>query len=373
MARSRRGRGEGSIFQRKDGRWVGRVSLGRGGDGRRKQRTVYGRTKAQVQQKLLAIQQHASEGTLADINKAALSQYLSHWLEHRQLKPTTRERYEQLVRLHIIPHIGGVQLSKLNATHIEMMHAQCRSAGLSGRTCQFIHTVLQKALSDAVRKGLIAFNVCERVEKPKPDKQEQNAMTQTQAVAFLESVSEHRLCALFLLALSTGMRQGELLGLYWSDIDFDAMRLSVNRTHVEVKGECDVNRPKTEGSARTIHLPAMAIEALAVHRKAMMTAGFAGRDRVFVDKKGGPIRRRNLLRSFKLLLSKAELPEMRFHDLRHTAATLLLSENENPKAVAAVLGHSKVTTTLQIYGHVSGDRQKQTSHRLAGMLSSKTG
>jgi integrase len=369
MARKRRGRSEGSIFQRADGLWVGTISLGYDGAGKRKRRTVYGDSKADVQAKVRSLQTSADAGTLGDVDRLTVGEFMTRWLENTarpQISAITYQRYEILVRLHIKELLGGVQLGKLRATHIEAFYAQLERKGESASARKRVGTLLTSALRHAVRLKLIAFNPAADVPKARPEHKEMLFLNESQVRQFLDIARGRRLYPLFALAIGTGMRQGELLALRWADIDMDEGTVSVKRSLSQVKGQFIAKEPKSRASRRTITLPPFALLALKQHRLRMLTEGNISAS-VFCTRTGNYIARTSLTRkSFKPLIAKANrkaeklanggepalLPDIRFHDLRHTHATLLLSQGHSIKAVAHRLGHSKADITLRVYAHV---------------------
>jgi integrase len=369
MARKRRGRSEGSIFQRGDGQWVGSVSLGYDGAGKRKRRTVYGESKAEVQHKLRALQASADAGTLPDAGRLTVGEYMTRWLENtarQKVGPRTYQRYEQLVRLHVNKHLGGVRLAKLSALHVENFYAEMLRLGYTASARKRVGTLVCSALRHAaVKLKLIPFNPAADVEKARAQDKEMLFLTEPQVRQFLDAAQGSRLYALFALAVGTGMRQGELLALRWSDVDFDAAKVSVQRSLWEAKGEFVVKEPKSRSGRRNITLPPFALNALRDHRAKMLAEGNIGAP-VFCTRPGNYVGKSNMIRqSFKPVLAKANrtaveqaeggepalLPAIRFHDLRHTHATLLLSRGESIKAVSKRLGHSKADITLRVYAH----------------------
>jgi integrase len=260
------------------------------------------------------------------------------------------------------------------------MYAAQAKAGASARTQQLAGIVLSKALKSAVKLRLVPVNVARDVEKPRPGRKEMQVWSKIQVDVFLREAEADRLHALYVVAIASGMREGELFGLEWSDIDFAAAALSVNRTLEEIGGELRTKEPKTAKSRRRIDLPRFAVEALQDHRKAMLAEGHAA-GRVFCDQKGGYLRVSNVRRrSFLAIIGRvnakateeaekvgnqpALLPVIRFHDLRHTAATLLLLQGVHPKVVSERLGHADVTITLNTYSHVLPTMQKEAAEKL---------
>ena len=265
----------------------------------------------------------------------------------------TWQRHEEVVRLHLKPTIGNTKLDKLNAMQVQDVYAQKLNAGLSPRSVEIIHVTLHKALKQAVRWSLVPRNVAEAVTPPRPPKREIMPLNQQQLRTLLETAQNDELYALWVLACTTGMRNGELLAVQWRDIYLDAGPLQVKRTVFGGK----VSPPKTASARRTIRLSKLARVALRQHRT--NAAGRHASEWVFSSGAGTPISVHNLHnRTWKPLLERAGLPSgTRMHDLRHSAATLLLSKGVAVKVVSEMLGHADVSTTLSIYAHVLPDMQ----------------
>jgi integrase len=383
--RKRRGRGEGSVYLDGD-RWVGTVSLGYTGTGKRRRRKVYGSSKKEVMEKLRNLQVRSP--LLSDAASLTLGEYLQRWLENTakvKVRPTTYQRYEQLVRLHVIPHLGSVKLAKLEAMHLEQFYADLTRAEAGTWTQKMAGTLLSNALRRAVKLKLIPTNpAADYDNKPRPAHREMRTLTPEQTRQFLQFAAEYRLKALFVLATATGMRQGELLGLKWEDIDFAGGKLTVRRSLAEVGKEFLLKEPKSKQSRRTIRVPRYALDALLEHRKAMLAEGNLSALVVFCTKNGNYIRKSNLIRYMfqaifkranKAIQAEAEklgiepvlLPVIRFHDLRHTHATQLLTQGHSIKAVSQRLGHASVELTLRHYAHVlpgDDDRLAEALDRL---------
>lgn len=353
---ARRGNGEGSIHQRSDKLWAGTISLGFGGDGKRKRRTVYGKTKKEVAAKLMKLQSEKLDGGLLDAPRMTAAAWLDRWLDAfaaQSVRASTLASYRQIVRLHISPEIGGIQVGKLHAVQIQGLYAKMQQAGKSPRLIQMVHAVLHRAMGRAVKLGLVRVNPCHAVERPRVPKHEITAVDPDQIAKLLRAAEGDRLEALYILAISSGMRQGELLGLKWEDIDFENGILSVRRTILELKGKFIIGEPKTKSGTRQISLPAKAVEALEEHRRRMLAEGNAACEWVFCTWNGKPFRRASLTYNFfRPLIERAGIPRMRFHDLRHASATLMLSSGVHPKVVQERLGHSQISVTMDTCSHV---------------------
>src|SRR5215216_4926040 len=361
MATKKRGNGEGTIYRRKDGKWATQYTVYTA-EGR-KRKTLYGKTRSEVAAKLTKAMTDRDGGLLFDAGSLTLSEYLDTWLVASvkdTVRLTTYQGYEQICRLHIKPSLGRVRLKDLAAVHVRRLYRGRLEAGLAPRMVQLVHVTLHKALKQAVMDGLIPRNVTEAVKTPQPEKKEIKSLSPQQARALLEAAEGDRLEALYMLAVTTGMRQGELLGLKWEDIDFEAGTLQVRRTLSTRAGRgFSFSPPKTAKGRRSIKLPKVAKRSLKKHRKAqleerMKLAGlWEDNGLVFATRLGTPMGRQELvMRSFKPLLKKASLPDIRFHDLRHTCATLLLGKGVHAKFVQELLGHATISITLDTYSHV---------------------
>jgi integrase len=276
------------------------------------------------------------------------------------------------VRRHISPKLGGIPLSRLTPAHVQGLYAALEREGKSPATRRMAHCVLRRALRDALRWNMIAQNPCDRVSPPALARCEIAPLTQQQARTLLEAAQDNRYHALYVLAVASGLRLGELFGLQWEDVDLHAGTVSVRHTLAELRGKLALTDPKTKRSRRQIELPGVAIAALHEHRKRMMAEGHAGSPFVFVNHTGGPLRRSKFHRhEFKPLLKRAGLPRIRFHDLRHTSATLLLSAGVHPKIVQERLGHSQIAVTMDVYSHVLPGMQREAADRGAILAPSR--
>jgi integrase len=301
---------------------------------------------------------------------------LTAWLEtaKSRVQPKTHLRYEQIVRLRVNPHLGGCKLAKLAPVQVQQLFAALERDGVSARGRQMAGTVLHKALRDAVRLRLIPSNPAAEVEKPRPGRPKMQVYDEAQARALLDAAAGDRLYAMFVLALDTGMRQGELFALEWGDIDFEAGSVLVQRSLEEINGRHRVKEPKS-GKGRRIDVSPFALEALQGHRKVMLAEGSYRPDGpVFSAPEGGWLRKPNFQRRvFRPLQKAAKLPAIRFHDLRHTAATLMLLSDVNVKVVSERLGHASIQLTLDTYSHVLPTMQRIAAERMDAFFRRKTG
>jgi integrase len=384
MAR-KRGQNEGSIFQRKDGRWCGVLNLGCE-NGRRKRKHFYGATAAAVQQELLKARSDRSQGLPVTVEHQTVAQYLDHWLEHTlkaKAKPRSYESFSTIARLHIKPSIGRIQLHKLAPQHIQKLLDEKSKNGLSPQTVTNIRTVLRSALSQAVKWSLVSRNSAALVNAPRISRKRIEPLNPEHARKLLEVAKGSRYEAIYIVALTLGLRRGEVLGMRWSDVDFDerALRVSqsIQRLSTGVQGqksELRATETKTDGSRRTIALPNSVVRALRVHRARQaqdrLAAGTSWEDHglVFTNRIGRPIEPILIHRAYKALLKEAGLPTtLRFHDLRHSAASLLLSQGVHPRAIMELLGHSSITVTMNVYGHVMPAMMRDAADKMDAILS----
>jgi len=376
-----RANGDGDVFPRKNK--AGKITSYRGAyvgpDGKR--RYVSGRTKEEARRALREARANSGQGLLFDADNLKVGEYLDRWLSDSvsdTVKATTFERYEQITRLHLKPALGRVKLKALTPAHVRGLYREKLAAGSSARTVRYIHTTLHKALKQAVMDGLIPRNATEAVKPPQPTREEMHPLTPEQAKLFLQVAHEagDRLEALYVLAIHTGLRQGELLGLKWDDVNFDDGSLQVRRTLTITKNGFVFASPKTTGSRRSVKLTQRAIEALRSHLERQLAeidkvgSLWSENGLMFASETGEPLDRRTVTNmKFKPLLKRAGLPPVRFHDLRHTCATLLLTRNVNPKIVSEMLGHSTIAITLDTYSHVLPNMRDQAAAAMEEALS----
>jgi integrase len=375
-------RRSGQLIQKGKNTFLLRVFLGRDpATGKRRYRNLnFHGNKTAAQKRLSSLLRDGDLGLLAEPVRTTVAEYLDHWLESAakvRVRLRTLQGYKELLDRYIRPALGTQRLSKLTPLEIQRAYARMLDRDLSPKTVRHAHGVLRAAFNQAVKWRLLVINPALAVELPKLRKKEMQALSPEQATKFLQHAATDRLSALFSLALTTGMRPGEYLGLQWKDVDLKKGVVVVRRTLVPKKdGGWEFAEPKTAQSARTIPLPKSVTRALVEHRKAQaeqkLKAGekYENHDLVFTGPKGHAIQLRNLVnRHFKPILRAAKLPEdIRLYDLRHTCATLLLAQGEHPKVVSERLGHASVTLTLDTYSHVLPTMQQQAAERLEAVL-----
>ena len=293
------------------------------------------------------------------------------------MRPPTFLGYETLLTRHVLPTLGKRRLTKLSAHDIDSLYNEKLASGLSAQTVKNLHAVLHSALEQAVRTGLIVRNVCDLIDPPRAQKFEIQPLDSDQSRALLRAAQGDKLEALYVLALTTGMRQGELLGLKWADVDLVAGSLKARRAIARLRGHGLVeSEPKSSTSRRGITLAPLAVEALKQHRERQTFERrkaadlWQDGDLVFCNGIGRPLEAGNMKRrSYWPLLKRAGLPHVRFHDLRHSAATLLFSLGVHPKIVQELLGHSQIGLTLDTYSHAVPGLQHEAVGRLGDLLS----
>jgi integrase len=353
-------KGDG-ITKRKDGRYMARYTVHTPDGPKRK--LIYGRKYKDVEKKLNKARGDAVRGITYDAGKQTVGEYLTQWLSDSvrdTVRQRTYERYESIVRVHLDPSIGRVKLQALTPAHVRGLYRERLDAGLAPRSVLHIHRTLSKALKQAHDDGLIPRNAAGPVRPPRPRREEIRPLDREQVRDLFEAARWDRLEALYVLAVTAGLRRGELQALKWEDVDLEAETLQVRRTLSEPKGGYIFEAPKS-GKGRSIRLARKAMAALREHRKRQleerMERGALWQDHglVFPSGIGTPLLGGNLNRAFKATLQRAGLSELRFHDLRHTCATLLLRQGVNPKFVQELLGHADISLTLNVYSHVLPD------------------
>ena len=376
---SRRGNAEGSIYRRRDGRWECRLSLGCA-DGRRLRRAFYGKTRLEVARKLQAAQRALSDGLPLPGQRQTTGDFLQVWLRDSaasKVRPRTLQRYGQIVRLHLVPGLGRIPLAKLAPAHVERMMNEAIAAGASPRSAAHHRAVLRGALNVAMRWGLVGRNVASLAGPPRVPEHEVRPLSRADAKAILEAVRDDRLEALFTVALAVGLRQGEALGVRWGDVSLDGGTVTVQRSLQRVDGEWLFLEPKTHHSRRTVPLPGPVVAALREHRARQLQErlrlgpaweGERWGDLVFTDEAGGPLSGFHVRRRFYALLAVAGLPPMRYHDLRHGAASLMAAQGVPMRTAMEMLGHSQISTTANIYVHVAPELTRDAADRMEAAL-----
>ena len=371
----RRGNNEGTIARRADGRWEAKISLPGG-----QRRSFYGRTQREAQEKKTAALHAVQRGIPVPGDALTVKDLLGAWLRDsaaQRVRPTTLKSYESKVRNHLIPAIGRVPITRLTPQHVEKMMNDQLAAGVPPRSVHHHRAVLRAALNVAMRWGLVDRNVASLAAPPHIPDREVRALNTADAQALLTAVSGDRLEALFTVALAVGLRQSEALGLQWGDVDLEGATLTVQRTLQRVDRAYRFMEPKTQRSRRTIGLPLPVVRSLREHRARQLEnrlragstwEGAGCGNLVFCDEMGAPLSGTHVTRRLQALLRAAGLPEMQYHGLRHGAATLMAAQGVTARDAMETLGHSQISTTMEIYTHVAPEVQKDVAVRMAKAL-----
>ncbi len=379
MVGRRRGHGEGSIYRRSDGAWVGAVHLGSEG-GRRRRRVVYGKTQAEVWARLREAQRQFEGGHDPAPERLTVEQFLGDWLE-RVLPGTVNERsedtYRGVVRLYIVPTIGSIRLAKLVPSDVSRMLVALERRGLAAETRRQARAVLRRALRIAEQDGLIPRNPAAIADGPRIPRREGRTLTPDEARRFLEAIEGERLEAAYVLALALGLRRGEVLGLSWHDVDLDAeapvlvVRRQVNRG----RRGLELSELKTSSSRRTLYLSDPVVQVLRrrrlQQRKEQLAAGPLWMDRddlVFTSPLGGFLDTTAFGKSVPRLAERAGLGHWTLHELRHSCASLLLAMGVPLEVVSETLGHASIRMTKDVYGHLLAPSRMQAAEAMRRAL-----
>jgi integrase len=368
---SKRGQNEGSVYKRKrDGLWVAQVTI------QGKHVSKYFKSQKDARVWLQDTISQIQIGLSLSSAKKTVGEHLTEWLDSYKasVRPKTIEQYSQIVRQHIMPYLGQIKLKDLRPDQIQALYTLKLNSGVSPRTVILVHAVLHRSLLMALKWGMIGRNPVDAVNRPKFKRKEMKTLNDTQARTFLSNAQGTRFEVLFWLAIATGLRQGELLGLKWSDVEWNQRRLRITRQVQRLHGGLEFTEPKSAAGKRVIVLGTGTTEKLRrqleILTEQRLLAGELWKecDMVFPSTIGTPMDPSNLYHEFKRILKKAGLPDIRFHDLRHTAATLMLQQGTHPKVVQERLGHSDISLTLNTYSHVLPSMQEEAAERLEELL-----
>lgn len=361
---SKRANGEGSIYQRSDGRWCSAIVHDDPVTGQRHRSVLYGKTRTEVRHKLKAATERAEAGGPVRDAKATVAAWLAEWrataLEASTRKPTTKELYSSLSRKHLEPEpFGAKPLDRLRPVDVDALIIALRDKSLSESTVRQIYTVLRLALDDAMRDGLLAQNVAAKVKRPKVAQSEARYLSTAEVKSLLKAAESSRYHAVLALIAGTGLRKGEALALTWGDVDLVVGMLRVRGTLSRVGKKMIVTEPKTEKSRRTLPLSPAMVALLKRHRAAQRAERLRAGDRwmtsghVFATELGTPLEPRNVLRALTVAATAAGIKGANVHTLRHSAATGWIENGVSLKAVSLALGHSSTAITGDVYAHVS--------------------
>ena len=377
----RRANGEGNLRKRKDGRWEGRFTAGRDPEtGRAIYKNVLGKTQAEAKAKLKAAIEEAKGLDAAKAGRYTVGQWMEEWFEHYakvKVRPSSHQTYRGYIDNHIKPSIGKIQLEKLTSLElqkfykklltngrVDRLESRHQAKGLSPKTVRNIHQIISSAMSLAKEQKLIVANPAEGCALPRLEHREMKTLPVEQLQSFLREAKESGVYELYYLELATGLRRGELLGLNWEDIDLERGDLRVKRQVARINGEVTEAPLKTKNAYRTLPLAEDTVSVLLEQQKKVGSSPW-----VFPSPNGGPISPDSVLHMLHRVLKRAGLPKVRFHDLRHTFATLALQNGVDIKTVSGMLGHFSAGFTLDTYAHVTSAAQRQAAQTMGNVLS----
>jgi len=380
----KRANGEGCIRQRKDGTWEARVTTGRDpGTGKLILKSFYAKTQAEVRKKLTASAHNLDEGTYMEPSKMTVGQWLDIWSAEYlgALKPRTYDLYTQHIRVHLKPALGVLKLQALTAPVIQKMYNQKLRTGLSPKTIKNLHGVLHKALSQAVKVEYLRFNPADACELPRCQPREMHPLDNAQVALFLKAIEGHKHQNLLTVTLFTGLREAEVLGLSWDEVNFETGVLSISHQLQRRKPEAGevtyAFMPLKNDRPRSIKPAASVMTILHWQRQLQLEwrlkAGDAWNnplDLVFTNELGGHICVNTIYHAFKKIMAGLGLNEVRFHDLRHTYATLSIQNGDDIKTVSTSLGHATTAFTLDVYGHSTDSMKQASADRMEAFIQS---
>jgi integrase len=378
----RRANGTGSIFRDSRGYWTAQIACGYTPAGRVKYKKKRARTQGEVVAWMNAQTATAQGGYNLAPERVTVESYLKPWLAgvERAARYSTHKSYAQLCRDHIIPRIGKIQLSKIRLIHIQELLNALDDAGKARNTVRNVKACLQAALKGQEKEYPHAVAAVKNAKLPRKEKQAEptiRALTPEQARIFLAAVEPERLKALYWVALLLGLREGEILGLRIIDIDLEKRTLRVAGAHQAQKGKGIVRvATKTEAGETLLPLPSALVpvlrEHLAMLEEDRTYSQWREHGLLFPTTKGTPISARNLVRRFKKILEVNELPNIRFHDLRHSCATLLISLGVHPRVIMEILRHTQISTTMNLYGHAIPETSRAAVDQLGELVMPET-
>lgn len=382
MAKS--AKGAGSIRQRADGLWEARFSAGRDpATGKIIRKSVYGHTQKEVRKKLTEATAAVDSGTYTAPEKITFGQWLTVWLDEycAAIKPRTKELYKNTVEYRIRPFLGAVQLSALSPVMLQGFYNKSTAGQLdgvpaiSGKTLRNVHGILHKALQQAVSIGYIRTNPADACILPKHQQRELRPLDEQETRQFIAALNDEPLRRLFLVALFTGMREGELMGLCWDCVDFTAGTITIKQQLQRVERNYMIVPPKNSKSRLILPAPfvmQLLREEKVVQARAQLAAGALWENTqgfVFTNELGQHMKRQTVYRHFKNVVDSIGLSEARFHDLRHSYAVAAIRAGDDLKTVSENLGHASVSFTLDVYGHVTGDMRKSSADKMQNYIS----
>ena len=359
--------------------WEARITTGRDpGTGKQLQRSITGKTQKEVREKMARAVVELDKGIYQDPNKITVAEWMEEWLATfcaAKVKPLTFQSYQAIIKNHVVPALGAVELQAVKGTHIQRLYNSMTAAGLSGKTVKNVSAVLHKAFSVALKQGTIAANPCDAAELPKAEHKEIHPLADDEIPRFLAAIEGSPMRNAYALCLFAGLREGECLGLSWTQVDFEQGRITVSQQLQKSKttGEYYIATTTKSGKPRTIEPPPIAFEYLRAERvKQLENRLKAGPvwsnpdDLVFTDEAGRHYAIYTFYRRFKAIAASIGRPDARPHDLRHTAATVAIASGADIKSVQDLLGHATASFTLNVYAHTSEQMMADTAARVQG-------
>lgn len=377
MARRRaRPWGSGTLHKRSDGRWSAQVYI-TDATGRRIRRTLYGRTREDVEEKRDQLLEAEARGEPIAPTKLTLATYLHEWLEtlvRPRVRPNTLANYEWYVEKYLAPDLGSKPIGTLSARQVRLYLDSLRHRGLGDRTVQYVHATLRAALEDAVREELLAKNVAKLVRVPRPKPRDVVPLSVEEVRRLFGHHKDDRLLPMLVVFAVLGLRRSEVLGLKWSDVDLDRGTMQVVRGLQRIDGKLVEMETKTQRSRRTIPLPSIVVDVLREHQKRQEEDRLALAERwptsgyVFTSSVGTPIDPRNCTRLVQKACRDAGVRVVRLHDFRHGCISVLLDVGVPPRTAMEIVGHTTLEMTMNVYGHVNLDSKRQAMDRLGELF-----
>ena len=375
---SRRGNHEGSIYRRaSDQRWVGQLLLGYDGLGRPIRRFVTAKTRSEVAQKLKQLLRQFDDGLTVPDAGLKLEALFERWFEdvlRHQVAPSTFSNYRAVTVKHIVPALGKKKISALMVTDVDRLLSSKIDSGLSTSTVRRIRAVLSQCLDQGIRWGVVSRNVASHSRAPRETRKEGRTLSPEQAKQFLAYLKGHRNEALYAVMLSTGLRRGEALGLMWKDLDRDSGVLQIRRQLKREGGTLVTADTKTSRSRRSVNLPPPMLKALLWHERRQETertalgTSWINTDFIFTSAVGTPIDPRNFYREFTKICRDAGMDDWHPHELRHSAASLMLAQGVKLQVVSQVLGHASIRMTADVYGHILDPDRQEAADAMGTLL-----
>lgn len=370
--KKQRANGAGTVYPLKNGKFQACIDLGIGPNGKRLRKTRTRNSRADANAVLIVMQSERVQGILVNPSRSTVGEILTKWIDEvikGERASNTEESYKLAIKNHIRPHIGQIKIADLKASHIESLLSLLKEAKVGDRTRQNVFTVLNMVMKKAKRWGFIAVNPCEGVDKPQYRAKRMNPFTVEESKLILDTERDSKDFPIWCLALQCGMRQGEIFGLSWSNVDIKGKQVTINQQLTEVNGKLSVERPKTETSIRTIEITDLCADALHRHRKQMLRTGNGGKKLLFLNSEGGMIRKSSFRRWVWVpLLARLKLDYRGFHNLRHSFASIALGAGIPLHVVSRIMGHASPEITLRTYAHMMKGQQSEAKEAMARLL-----